>query len=234
MNIVTVIPARGGSKSIPRKNIIQLGGHPLIKYSIDYSIKCDLIARTIVSTDDEEIASISKLLGAEVPFIRPFNLAQDETPDFPVLLHALHEIESMSEDIIDVMVLLRPTSPLRPQGLIEKGISLLSDNPDATSVRAVAKTKEHPFRQWVKNNEYIDGFIKDDVTHEPFNIPRQFLPDLYFQTGDIEIVRRKTIIDGSVSGSRVVPLFIDSEQVNDIDHIKDLKIAERKIINEKS
>ena len=92
MNIVTVIPARGGSKSIPRKNIIQLGGHPLIKYSIDYSIKCDLIARTIVSTDDEEIASISKLLGAEVPFIRPFNLAQDKTPDFPVLLHALHEI----------------------------------------------------------------------------------------------------------------------------------------------
>ena len=84
----------------------------------------------------------------------------------------------MSKCIIDAIVLLRPTSSLRPEGLIEKGISLLSDNSDATSVRAVTRTKEHPFRQWVKNNEYIEGFLKDDVTHESFNIPRQFLPDL--------------------------------------------------------
>lgn len=113
-NIYTVIPARGGSKSVPRKNIKPLNGHPLIKYSIDYSNASSLVNRTIVSTDDEEIADIAKGLGADVPFMRPQSLGGDLVQDYPVVMHALIALEEIYEETIDIIILLRPTSPLRP------------------------------------------------------------------------------------------------------------------------
>tara|TARA_Y100000590_G_scaffold466645_1_gene642739 strand:+ start:1949 stop:2665 length:717 start_codon:yes stop_codon:yes gene_type:complete len=228
-NIYTVIPARGGSKSIPRKNIKLLNGHPLIKYSIDYSKQSSLVSRTIVSTDDKEIAGIAKELGAEVPFMRPRILSGDLVTDYPVMLHALEELERIFSEKIDIIILLRPTSPLRPQNLIEQGIELLQKNPRASSVRAVTLAKEHPYRQWNKQKEgYIEGYsneISDKL--EPYNIPRQQLPETFFQTGDIEIIRRETLIQGSVSGERVLPLIIDSDGVYDIDSQRDFELAER-------
>tara|TARA_Y100001935_G_C17301620_1_gene509592 strand:+ start:996 stop:1703 length:708 start_codon:yes stop_codon:yes gene_type:complete len=228
MNIVTVIPARGGSKSIPRKNIISLGGYPLIKYTIDYSLKSELISKTIVSTDDQEIAKTAIKYGAEVPFIRPSELAEDDVPDYPVMLHALTEVEKNIESNVDIIILLRPTSPLRPEGLIERGVDIMKNNPEATSVRAVTSSKEHYFRQWKKDQKYIVTVKDTDSVVEPYNIPRQFLPESYFQTGDIELIRRKTLISGSVSGNYVMPLVIDSDSVYDIDNLSDLILAEKK------
>tara|TARA_Y100000591_G_scaffold332864_1_gene371977 strand:+ start:2239 stop:2946 length:708 start_codon:yes stop_codon:yes gene_type:complete len=228
MNIVTVIPARGGSKSIPRKNIISLGGYPLIKYTIDYSLKSELISKTIVSTDDQEIAKTAIKYGAEVPFIRPSELAEDDVPDYPVMLHALTEVEKNIESNVDIIILLRPTSPLRPEGLIERGVDIMKNNPKATSVRAVTSSKEHYFRQWKKDQKYIVTVKDTDSVVEPYNIPRQFLPESYFQTGDIELIRRKTLISGSVSGNYVMPLVIDSDSVYDIDNLSDLILAEKK------
>ena len=126
-NIYSVIPARGGSKSIPRKNIKLFKGNPLIKYSIDYSKASKLINKTIVSTDDDEIADIAENLGAEVPFMRPSELAGDLIQDYPVIVHALEEMEKIYSETIDMIVLLRPTSPLRPKNLIELGNNF-SDN----------------------------------------------------------------------------------------------------------
>ena len=98
MNIYTVIPARGGSKSIPKKNIRLLRGNPLIQYSIEYSLKCSLVANTIVSTDSEEISEIACNSGAEVQFMRPIELAQDDTPDYPVIRHALDTLENLNNE----------------------------------------------------------------------------------------------------------------------------------------
>jgi len=219
MNIYTVIPARGGSKSIPKKNIKPLYGKPLIGYSIEYSLKCPLVAHTIVSTDSEEIAEIARNCGAEVPFIRLEDLAQDDTQDYPVFRYALNTLEDLYSEQIDIVVLLRPTSPLRPPGLIEKGIALLQRFSEASSVRSVALSKEHPFRQWKMTGEYIVGY--ETEVFEAYNLPRQQLPPVFFQTGDIEIIRRKTLLAGSISGEHILPLMIKSEEVVDIDNISD-------------
>jgi N-acylneuraminate cytidylyltransferase len=235
MLIYTIIPARGGSKSIPRKNIIELNGVPLIKYSIDYSLKSKYIDRTIVSTDDKEIAEIARGFGAEVPFIRPSAYAEDLTQDFAVLNHAMIQCQKLYNETADVFILLRPTSPLRPEGLIEKGIDALIKNPSTTSVRAVAKTKQHPYRQWVFLGEHMESFVKTtNCVKEPYNLPRQILPDVYFQTGDIEIVRKETLLSGSVSGNKIMPIIIDTDYVLDIDNLNDLEDAHNRLnLNEK-
>ena len=232
MNIYAVIPARGGSKSIPKKNIQLLHGKPLIEYSIEYSLKSSLIAHTVVSTDSEEIAEIARNCGAEVPFIRPGYLAQNDTQDHPVFRHALSTLEDLYSEQIDIVVLLRPTSPLRPPGLIEKGIALLQRFHEASSVRSVTPSSEHPFRQWKINGDYMVGYEKE--IFEPYNLPRQQLPSVYFQTGDLEIIRRQTLLGGSISGERILPLIIKPEEMVDIDNMSDWHKAEEQLQRNKA
>ena len=123
--VLGIIPARGGSKGLPRKNIKLLNDLPLISYSIASGLESDYITRLVVSTDDKEIAKISKNYGAEVPFLRPKELAQDDILDFPVIEHSLNWLEQNEGYIPDFIVQLRPTSPLRPKGLIDKAINLI-------------------------------------------------------------------------------------------------------------
>jgi CMP-N,N'-diacetyllegionaminic acid synthase len=229
MNIITLIPARGGSKSIPLKNIKELNGRPLIDYSIKYSLACSLVNQTIVSTDSSQIAEIAESCGALVPFLRPENLAQDLTPDFPVILHALKSLEKIFGKQIDLIIILRPTSPLRPPGLIEKAIKLMNDNPDACSLRSVAKSSEHPFRQWKLKDGFMIGY--ESKINEAYNKPRQELPNVYFQTGDLDIVRRETLLNGSVTGNNILPLVISHEEMVDIDFMSDWVKAEKRIKN---
>jgi len=224
MKLVVIIPARGGSKSLHNKNILPLNGKPLLSYSIAYSLKSNLVNTTIVSTDSKEIAKIAKKYGAAVPFLRPNELAQDDTRDYPFMRHSLDYFESQGE-FFDLYVLLRPTSPMRPSGLIEKAVKILTINTSATSVRSCAIIKEHPYRTWQQHKDgSISGFINDII--EPYNIPRQELPSLYFQTGDIEVIRRKTLINGSVSGDCVLPLIIKHDEMIDIDNYSDFIKAE--------
>ena len=170
MKIITIIPARGGSKSLPKKNILSLNGKPLLCYSVDYSLRSELVTSTVVSTDSKEIADIAKSSGASVPFLRPSKYARDDTRDYPVIRHALDFFEDQGQ-IFDFYVLLRPTSPLRPSGLIEKAFEILEDNIDATSVRSMARIKEHPYRVWRQNDDKsVCGFIKTEV--EPYNMQR--------------------------------------------------------------
>jgi CMP-N,N'-diacetyllegionaminic acid synthase len=225
MKIITIIPARGGSKSLPKKNILLLKGKPLLYYSVDYSLRSQLVTSTVVSTDSQVIADIAKSSGASVPFLRPDEFSRDDTRDYPVIRHALDFFEGQGKRF-DVYILLRPTSPLRPPGLIEKALEILKNNIDASSVRSMARIKEHPYRAWKQENDgSVCGFIETEV--EPYNIPRQELPELLFQTGDIEAIRRETIINGSISGEYVYPLIIDHEDMIDIDSQSDFDRAEK-------
>ncbi len=229
MKIITIIPARGGSKSLPKKNILLLNGKPLLSHSIDYSLKSKLVSSTVVSTDMTEIADIAKQSGASVPFLRPNELARDDTRDYPVIRHALDFFESQGH-IFDFYILLRPTSPLRPPGLIEEAFEIFKNNIKASSVRSMAKIKEHPYRAWKQDTDgSVSGFI--ETKPEPYNIPRQELPELFFQTGDIEVVRRETILSGSISGDSVYPLIIKHEDMIDIDSKSDLDRAEKSNAN---
>ena len=123
--VLAIIPARGGSKSIPRKNIKLFASHPLLSYSIAAGVQAELVNRVIVSTDDEQIATVARQSGAEVPFIRPVELAQDNTPDLPVFKHALNWLQEEQSYTPDVVVQLRPTSPIRPRGCVDRAIKLL-------------------------------------------------------------------------------------------------------------
>lgn len=227
LKVIVIIPARSGSKSLPKKNILPLNGKPMLCYSVSYGLNCNAVDKVVVSTDSEEFAEVARGCGAYVPFIRPAELAEDNTRDYPVMRHAMDYFESIGE-VYDVYILLRPTSPLRPQGLIEKAIDIMTQHPTATSVRTVAKIKEHPYRAWnIKEDGSMSGFVAD--IEESYNIPRQELPEVYFQTGDLEAVRRETLLNGSVSGDNVYPLVIDYEDMVDIDHKDDLNKAEARL-----
>lgn len=225
MKNLVVIPARGGSKSIPRKNITEFNGMPLLAHTIKYAESSLGVDKIIVSTDDNEIAQIAKEYNAEVPFIRPKELSKDTSSDYGFMRHALDFFDGQSL-FYDNIILLRPTSPLRPKKLIEKSLKILELNIEATSVRCVAEVKEHPYRVWRMGADgSIEGLINE--IDEPYNLPRQLLPKMYFQTGDIEVVRRSTLLDGSVCGKKIYPIVIDKESVVDIDTYADLEAAKK-------
>lgn len=225
-NILAIIPARSGSKGIKNKNIKKLKGKPLIYYSINYAKKSNLVDKVIVSTDSKRYAKIARKFGAETPFLRDKKISKDNTKDFPVILDSLKRCEKIYKKKFDLIVLLRPTSPFRVKNLIEKCIKKITIY-KGSSVRSVQLCSKHPYRCWVynKKNKFIYGYEKK-IT-EPYNMPRQQLPKIYFQTGDIELIKRETLIKGSISGEKVVPIFIN-KKIYDIDTKNDLNAIRNK------
>jgi CMP-N,N'-diacetyllegionaminic acid synthase len=219
INILAVIPARSASKGIPNKNIKKIKGIPLLAYSIKYALRSKIIDKVIVSTDSRKYAKIAKKYKAEVPYLRKKKLSKDDVTDYPVINDALTQCEKIYKKKYNYVVLLRPTSPFREKNLIEKSYKLLKKNPKATSVRSVKKIDNHPYRSWILKNEFMFGFVKN--IHEPYNIPRQKLPLIMFQTGDIEFIKRSTLIKGSISGEKVLPIII--KKYFDLDSPADLK-----------
>src|SRR5512140_1055395 len=129
--VLAIIPARGGSKGIPRKNIRDFAGYPLIAYSIAAGLQAKSVTRVIVSTDDQEIAAVARQCGAETPFLRPAEFAQDTSTDLPLFQHALAWLAEHEGYHPDVVVQLRPTSPIRPPTLVDEAVRLLLDHPEA-------------------------------------------------------------------------------------------------------
>lgn len=148
VKVLAVIPARGGSKGIPRKNIKKLAGHPLIAYSIAAGLNSSLVTRTIVSTDDQEIAEVAKQYGADVPFLRPEEFARDESRDLPVFQHVLSWLKQNESYQPEIVVQLRPTSPFRSETLVDEAVRILLDHPDADSVRGIVPSKQNPYKMW--------------------------------------------------------------------------------------
>ncbi|MHB8192741.1 MAG: cytidylyltransferase domain-containing protein [Bellilinea sp.] len=227
--VLAVIPARGGSKGIPHKNIRPFAGHPLIAYSIMAARQAETVTRVIVSTDDPQIAAAAREYGAEVPFMRPDELAQDHTLDLPVFQHALAWLIANEAYSPDVVVHLRPTSPVRPIGLVDEAVRLLLNNPEADSVRGVVPAGQNPHKMWRIDMEtgQMRNLLDVPGVPEPYNAPRQVLPAVYWQTGHIDAIRPVTILEkNSMSGSVILPVKIDPRYTVDIDGPSDWQRAE--------
>jgi CMP-N,N'-diacetyllegionaminic acid synthase len=225
--VISLIPARGGSKVIPKKNIVSLAGKPLISHSIEYSLGCSLVERTIVSTDDPEIAEVARNYGAEVPFVRPSEFAQDDTPDLPVFYHALDWLRQNEGFSPDLVVQLRPTTPIRPPGLIDRAIQMMITNDQADCVRSVREPAYSPYKMWKKEDGYLKPFIQLKGG-ESYNLPRQKLPEVFYHDGLLDVIRASTILEKrSISGNKILPLSTDdSFLVVDIDNPVDFVLAE--------
>ena len=229
VEILALIPARGGSKGLPGKNIKPLGGHPLIAYSITAGLNSSMVDRVIVSTDDPEISSVARFYGADVPFLRPAEIAQDETRDLPVFQHALNWLMDTEGYQPDLVVQLRPTSPFRSLTLVDEAIKVLQDNPKASSVRGVVPSKQNPYKMWRIGEDGMMQPLLESEFSEAFNMPRQELPPTYWQTGHIDVIRRETILGGSMTGDKVLPCLIDPVFSIDLDNQLDWEQAEGRI-----
>ena len=227
--ILAIIPARGGSKGIPRKNIRSFRGYPLIAWSIAAARLSDLVTRVIVSTDDEEIASVARAWGAETPFLRPAEFAQDRTTDLPVFEHALRWLAEHENYQPDMVIQLRPTSPIRPSTCVDDALRILLQHADADSVRGVVPAGQNPHKMWrLPGGEHgpMRNLLAVEGIEEPYNAPRQILPDVFWQTGHIDAIRPAVILGGSMSGKTIYPLLIDPKFTVDLDNLNDWMRAE--------
>ena len=227
MEILALIPARGGSKGIPRKNIVNLCGKPLIAYSIEQALASRWINRVIVSTDDEEIAAISRQYGAEVPFMRPGEFAHDLSPDIDVFRHALQWLEANEGYIPEIVLNHRPVCPIRKVETIDRAIELFMNTPQADSLRSVCTPAQTPYKMWKIVDGYMKPLLELPGVAEPYNQPRQALPEVYWQLGYVDMVRAEVITQkGKMSGDRILPFIVEEEWV-DIDYEEDIVEAER-------
>ena len=233
LRVLAIVPARGGSKGLPRKNVLQLGGHPLIAWSVAAGRQATTVQRVICSTDDPEIAEIAARYGAEVPFLRPAILAQDDTLDLPVFQHALGWLEREQGWRADIVVQLRPTSPLRFPGQVDAAVRLLLDAPEASGVRTVIPAPANPFKMWLlpesAKSSWMQPLLSVPGLEEPYNMPRQKLPKAYWQTGTIDVVRADVIRAGRMSGERLLPMVMDPRQAVDIDAEGDFAAAATRV-----
>jgi CMP-N-acetylneuraminic acid synthetase len=235
LEAIVIIPARGGSKGIPRKNIRSFAGHPLIAYSIAAALQADLVTRVIVSTDNEEIAEIARRYGSETPFMRPAQLAGDHITDLPVFQHALSWLAEHENYHPDIVIHLHATSPVRPRGCLDRGIRLLVDHPEAECVRSVIEPTQSPYKMWridEQTGQMIPLVTLPGFT-EPYNIPRQDLPRSYVQTGHTNAIRTSTIQHGSMTGRVILPLVVDTQYEVDLDTLEDWQYGEWVVANRK-
>jgi CMP-N,N'-diacetyllegionaminic acid synthase len=228
--ILALIPARGGSKSVPRKNVISVFGKPLIAWTIGHALASKHITRVVVSTDDEEIARIALSCGAQAPFLRPFELSGDFSLDVEFHRHALEWLRDRENYSPEMVVNLRPTSPSRLPATIDRAIECFAAHPEADSLRSVHLASESPFKMWLIDEQ---GYMKHVATlpnvREPYNQPRQKLPLVYWQDGYIDITRPRVILElNSTTGNRILPFIIDEPAV-DIDYPEAVKSAEAQL-----
>jgi YrbI family 3-deoxy-D-manno-octulosonate 8-phosphate phosphatase len=224
---VAIVPARGGSKSIPGKNIRPLGGIPLLAYSIEAGRRARQVDRVIVSTDDEQVADIARTWGADVPFLRPAAIAGDTTPDLPVFQHVLDWLEANADCVPEVVVQLRPTSPLRPPDCVDTAIELLRRVETIDSVRGVVQASQNPYKMWRLQADSTLTPLLASETPQAYNQPRQELPQTYWQTGQIDVIRTEIIRErASMSGDRIGALVLDAAYACDVDTETDWQRAE--------
>jgi CMP-N,N'-diacetyllegionaminic acid synthase len=223
--VLAVIPARGGSKGVPRKNIRKVCGQPLIGYTIRTALAAKhLFYRVIVSTDDREIASIARECGAEVPFMRPAEIAEDKAPMVPVLQHAVRFIEEQDAIHLDWVCLLQPTEPFRTVEDLEQGLKLGFAG-DCDSVISVTQVfAVHPIlMKRIENNRLLPFCIE-----EKEGTRRQdYQPAAYMRNGAIYLTRRDVLIEkNSIWGDIIRPYVMPSERSVSIDTELDLKVVE--------
>jgi CMP-N-acetylneuraminic acid synthetase len=216
--VMALIPARGGSKSVPRKNLLQIAGRPLLAYSIMHARACASITRIVVSTDDDEIAAVAREFGAEVPFKRPADAASDTATDLQVFRHALNWLAENEGYVPELIVHLRPTGPVREASLIERAVQLMLQNPDADALRSVGTAEQTPYKMWRIEDSFLRPLIELPGYPEAHSMPRQKLPAAYWQNGYVDIVRPRTIIElESMAGNVILPFVVEGK-IHELDY----------------
>ncbi|MCK9582213.1 MAG: acylneuraminate cytidylyltransferase family protein [Endomicrobiales bacterium] len=228
MSIVAIIPARGGSKGVPGKNIRLLAGYPLIAYSVAAAKLSKKIERIIISTDSDEIAAICKKFGAEVPFMRPSALAQDKSTDLDFMIHALSWFMDNEKGIPDYWVHLRPTTPLRNPMIIDMAISDIIVKSNSTSLRSAHKAPESPFKWFKKNEEGFFTSLMNGLRNDKLNDPRQVFPDAYVPDGYVDILKASFIMNNKILHGDKMIGFI-SPFCTEVDSSEDFEYLEYEI-----
>lgn len=230
--VLALIPARGGSKSVPRKNILPLNGKPMIAWAIKTALDSLYISRVIVTTDDPEIAAVARKEGAEVPFLRPADISGDYATDIEYHLHAVGWLKECESYIPDMIVNLRPTPPSRDCAVIDKAIETFAAHPNADSLRSVHLASESPYKMWLidEASAYLKPVAVLEGLKEPYNSPRQVLPMVYWQDGYVDITRPSVIMDmHSTTGERILPFIIENPAI-DIDYHESIEGAEKQLL----
>jgi N-acylneuraminate cytidylyltransferase len=204
----------------------------LIAYSIAAGLQSKLVNRVICSTDSEEIATVARECGAEIPFLRPAELAQDHSPDIDFFVHAIETLAKTGYKP-DIIVQLRPTDPIRKPGLVDEAVQLLIDNPKAHSVRTITEPGYSPYKMWTINDTgALEPLLTVSGLAEPFNMPRQELPEVWWHIGVLDVVRTDVVTEQhSLSGKLILPLKVDRSKSADIDTLDDFERAGKLIEN---
>lgn len=224
MKYIAIIPARGLSKGVPRKNIKILAGKPLIAWTIEAALGSKLINRVIVSTEDQEIAEISKFYGAEVPFMRPIELSQDDTPTLLVLQNLINKIDTRD---IDNIITLQPTSPLRTTNHLNEAISKFERYPYSDCLVSCIEVP-HNFTpdsiMKISDEGYLQNFYEHNI--QPIYLRRQDKPKYYARNGAAIYITKKDIINNAILSGNIIPYNMDKFSSLDIDTEEDFILAE--------
>ena len=223
-NVLAIIPARSGSKGVPGKNIALLGGHPLIAFSIA-AAKLAGIERVIVSTDSEEYASVAMRYKAEIPFMRPAEISSDQSTDFEFMRHAMDWMVDKENSVPEYWLHLKPPTPLREPQIIKNALELIQLHPEASSLRSGHEAPESPFKWFLKDEKGFFKGLRENLTPEKANQPRQMFPKIYNPDGYIDIVRSSHVLHHTTLHGEKMLVF-ESPQCAEIDTQEDFEYLE--------
>jgi N-acylneuraminate cytidylyltransferase len=227
MRIVGFVPARGGSKRLPGKNIRVLDGHPVLAYTVCAARASRVFADIVVSTDDESTAAVARHYGAEVPFLRPAEFARDTSPDIEWVEFTIGELCRRGR-FYDAFSILRPTSPFRLPETIRRAWDLFAPRHDADSLRAVEKCRQHPGKMWLLEGDLMRPLLRDGPANPPWHsTPYQALPPVYAQNASLEMAWMATVErTRTIAGERIVPFLTEGHEGFDINDPDDWWLAE--------
>jgi len=230
--IVALIPARSGSKRVPDKNIRSLAGHPLIAYNIAAAKQSEIFTDVIVSTDSKGYADIAGYYGAEVPFLRPTEIAGDQSPDIEWLASALRHLKDEGREY-DCFSILRPTSPFRLPETIRRAWQTFLAETGVDSLRAVEKCIQHPGKMWVVRDKRMTPLLPLGPAGQPWHSSQYHsLPEIYVQNASLEIAWSRVVFeDHTIAGNVVMPFFTETYEGFDVNNPYDWQLAEQLVQN---
>lgn len=212
---------------LPGKNVRALGGYPLIAWAVAAGRTSKEVSRVLCSTDSASIAEVARSAGAEVPFIRPAALATSEATDLAVFRHAIDWLLTKEGLLPEFFVQLRPTTPFRHPSWIDECVQRMRSDPDVTCIRSIVPAPHTPYKMWLRHESgALHPLMQLEGVAEPFNMPRQSLPQVYWHTGQIDVIRSSTLLEGSMTGGNIVSLQVSRDSAVDIDSLADFKFAE--------
>ena len=229
-NVIALIPARSGSKRVPDKNIRPLAGHPLIAYTIAAALQSRIFAAVVVSTDSERYADIARYYGAEVPFLRPAELAGALSPDIEWLEYSLKRLRGEGR-VYDCFSILRPTSPFRQAETIRRAWQEFLAEEGVDSLRAIEKCKQHPGKMWVVRGKRMTPLLPLSPPEQPWHSSQyQSLPEVYAQNASLEIAWTRVVFEGrTIAGNVLMPFFTHGYEGFDVNQPYDWQLAEELI-----